>query len=151
MAFQQYMTMEWIKENIKDPIPLSDKRRVHELMDILTHDGHSDPEKCGAINAIGFMSIRYGSYFIVMCGVIPVIKKYLLSESKSLALSSIMIIKYIAQSGGCEELIQNEIDKILKSIIINIESDYDLRNAAATSYGWIIADPPGEIKSYVIG
>lgn len=151
MAFQQYMTMEWIKENIKEPIPLSDKKRVHELLDVLTHDGHTEPEKCGAINAIGFMSMRYGAFFIVMCGVIPVIKKYLISESKPLALSSIMIIKYIAQSGGCEELIDDEIDEILKSIIINIEKDYDLRNAAATSYGWIISNPPGEIKSYVIG
>jgi len=151
MAFQQYMTMEWIKENIREPIPLSDKKRVHELLDVLTHDGHTIPEKCGAINAIGLMSIRYGAFFIIMCGVIPVIRQYILSESKPLSLSSIIILKYIAQSGGCEELIENKIDEGLKSIIIDIDKDYDLRNAAASSYGWILADPPAEVKSDVIG
>ena len=151
MAFQQHMTMEWIKEHIKDPVPLTDKKRVHELLDTLTHDGHSIPEKCGAINAIGLMSIRYGAFFFIFCGVIPVIKQYILSDIKPLSLSSIMILKYIAQSGGCEELIADKVDEELKSIIIDIKKDYDLRNAAATSYGWIMADPPGEINSDIVG
>jgi|WetSurMetagenome_2_1015567.scaffolds.fasta_scaffold13354_3 hypothetical protein len=151
MAFQQYMTIEWIKEHIKDPIPLSDKRRVHELLDILTHDDHTDPEKCGALNGLGFMSIRYGAFFVIMCGVLPVFKKYLSSTSKPILLATISNIKYIAQAGGCQELIDEEIDEILRLLIINTEIDFFIRNAAATSYGWTISNPPGEVKSYVIG
>lgn len=144
------MSMEWIKEHIPEPIPMSDKTRLHEILDILSHENHTIPEKEGALNALGKMSIRYGAYFIIMCGSIPLIKQYLTCDNKILSLQAARSIKYIAQSGGIEELVVEGVHKELKYIIIDIHKDFDLRDSCATAYGWILAEPPSEIKNDII-
>ena len=144
-------TMEWIKENIHDPIPQNDKSRLSEWMDVLTHeDDHSLPEKEAALKALGLMSLRYGAFFVITCGIVPLIKHYLLSDNRQLSLQAARSVKYIAQSGGCDELIQDGIDEDLKSIVRNIHKDFDIRDMCSQALGWIVAYPPAEIKSDII-
>jgi len=150
LAFFQPLSIEWIKENIKEPVPMNDKSRVHELLDVLSHEDHTVPEIDGALNALGMMSVRYGAFFIIMCGAIPLIKKYLLSDIKPLSFQAARTLKYIAKTGGCEELIQENIHEDLRSIIIDINKDFDIRDMCANAYGWILANPPAEINSEIV-
>jgi hypothetical protein len=143
-------SMDWIRDNIADPTPMNDKSRLHEMMDVLSHDGHSDAEKGGALKALGFMSIRYGAFFVIMCGIIPVIKQYLVGDNKPLAIQAARSLKYIAQSGGCEELIQENIHEDLRLIITDISKNQDLRDICATAYGWMVSNPPTEINPDMI-
>src|SRR5512137_2361633 len=143
-------SMEWIRDNIPEPTPMNDKSRLHEMMDVLSHEDHCDAEKDGALKALGFMSIRYGAFFVIMCGIIPIMKQYLIGENKMLAMQAARSLKYIAQSGGCEELIQENIHEDLRLIITDINKKQELRDLCAAAYGWIMSNPPTEINPDMI-
>lgn len=130
--------IEWIELNVKDPIPLNDKSRLPEMIDILSNPTSSIVEIDTSLKSIGMMSMRYGSSFIFMCDLMPLIHKHLLSNNIIIVSQCIRTLKYISQYGGCDNL-KDEVP-FLQQIYMNPKMDFFIRDEAMKTYGFVVGN-----------
>ena len=125
---------EWIKINIKDPIPMNDKSRMHELLEVLSSGDSSIPFKDFALKGLGMMSTEYGAEFIILCGALPLIKQQLLSSNPILISQSIRTLTLISNSGGEEDIINEKVHIMVRSIISNKEIPKHIKDQGLKLY-----------------
>lgn len=108
---------EWIKINIKDPLPMDDKSRLYELLNVLSDDNSCTAYKDFAIKGLGMMATKYGTDSIILCGALSLIKDQLSSSNPILIAQSIRTLTCIANNGGDQDIIQEKLHILVRNII----------------------------------
>lgn len=132
--------IEKIAKTIRDPLPGNDKSNINGyIYDLEINDDEPGVtvRKKYALENLGFMALRYDADLLVICGVIPHIKKALHNPSDHVVVAAARACCYIAQSGGAQILIDEGFSIILMSIASNIQRDYYVRDACTRAFGWL--------------
>jgi hypothetical protein len=132
---------EWIQNNVKDPVLMDDKSRLHELLDVLSSDDTSIPFKDFALKGLGMMAIKYSADPIILCGAIPLIKNQLNSQNPILIAQSIRTLLFIANNGGDEEIMREKVHMIVRNIASEKNTPQHIKNMGLTLYFRILDIP----------
>jgi len=123
MTTQPYNPVErfqkWLTANVKDPVSMDDKSRLHEFLDILSSPDTEIPYKDFALKGLGMMAIKYTASPIILCGAIPVIKKQLSSPHTNLVAQSIRTLIFLDTHGGKKELFDERLHIVVRDIVSN--------------------------------
>jgi len=141
MQFTPWELMEWIKVNIKDPIPMDDKSRMHELLDVLSSDEISISFKDFALKGLGMMAVKYSADFIILCGALPLIKNQLLSNNPILISQSIRTLTFIANNGGEKDIMHEKVHMIVREISSNKNTPKHIKDQGTKLYFRILDTP----------
>jgi hypothetical protein len=108
---------KWLSANVKDPIPMDDKSRLHEYFDILSSQDSPIMYKDFALKGLGMLSIKYSSEPIILCGIIPLIKIQLTSPYPPLVAQSIRTLTFLSDHGGQKELLNEKIHITVRNLV----------------------------------
>jgi hypothetical protein len=132
---------EWIKTHIPDPVLMDDKSRLYEYLDILSSDESPIIYKEFALKGLGMIAMKYNSDPIILCGALPLIKEQLLSSHPTLISQSIRTLTFIADNNGKDDIIQEEIHILIRSIISEREIPQNIKNMGLKFYFKILDTP----------
>jgi hypothetical protein len=131
---------KWIAANVKNPIPMDDKSRLHEYFDILSSDS-SIMYKDFALKGLGMLSIKYSAEPIILCGIIPVIKYQLTSPYPPIVAQAIRTLTYMANHGGQKELLNEKIHIQVRNIVANKNTPKYIKDMGLKFYFKILDAP----------
>lgn len=147
MTTQPYDPVErfqrWLAANVRDPLPMDDKSRLHEFLDILSSHDTEIPYKDFALKGMGMMAVKYTASPIILCGAIPVIKQQLLSPHPNLIAQSIRTLMLMERNGGQKELLEEKIHITVRNIISNKNTPSYVKEMGMKFY-FIMLDAPLE-------
>jgi hypothetical protein len=112
-------------DTIPDPAPGDDKTNINSyIFDLELNDDEPGVgvRKTYAADNLGLMALRYDAELLIICGVIPHIKK---------------ACSYIAQSGGAQILLDEGFSTIFMSIASDLQRRYHVRDACTRAFGWL--------------
>lgn len=104
---------EWIKVNIKDPLPMDNKSRLYEYLDVLSDDDTPIAYKDFALKGLGILSIKYSASPIILCGGLQLIKQQILSTNTILISQSVRTLSMIAKYGGEEDIKEEGLNDLI--------------------------------------
>lgn len=133
--------IEWIKVNIKDPVPMDDKSRMHELLDVLSSDDASVSFKDFALKGLGMMAVKYSADFIILCGALPLIKSQLLTNNPILISQCIRTLTLIADNGGERDVMNEKVHIMVRSIASDKETPQHIKDQGLKLYFRILDTP----------
>jgi len=108
---------EWIKINIKDPIPMDDKSRLYEYLDVLSNTDSPIPYKEFALKGLEMIASNYSAHSIILCGALPLIRDQLNSPHPMLIAQSIRTLTSLANNGCEKEIIQEKLHTLVRNIV----------------------------------
>jgi hypothetical protein len=129
-----------MEKAIPEPIPGEDKSNINGyLFDLELGDDEPgvSVRKRYALDNLGKMALIYDANFLIICGVIPYIKKALHNPSDHVVVAAARACCYIAQSGGITELLNDGFSTILMSVASDPKRDYYVRDACTRAFGWL--------------
>jgi hypothetical protein len=139
--FTSWELIEWIKVNIKDPIDMDDKSRMHELLDVLSSDETSVAFKDFALKGLGMMAVKYSAEFIIICGALPSIKSQLLSNNPILISQCIRTLTLIANNGGEKDIMDEKVHMMVRSIVSDKNTPKHIKDQGLKLYFRILDTP----------
>lgn len=127
-------------DTIPDPIPGDDKTNINNyIYDLELPDDEPGVNiiKTYAVDNLGKMALRYDANLLILCGVIPHIKKALYNPNDHVVVETARACASIAQSGGAQTLLDDGFSLILMSIATDQKRDYYVRDACTRTFGWL--------------
>jgi len=127
-------------DTIPDPVPGDDKTNINSyIFDLELNDDEPgvSVRKTYAADNLGLMALRYDADLLIICGVIPHIKKALYNQSDHVVVATARACGYIAQSGGAQVLLDEGFSTILMSIASDLQRRYHVRDACTRAFGWL--------------
>lgn len=127
-------------DTIPDPLPGDDKTNINTyIYDLELSDNEPGVTimKTYAADNLGRMALRYDANLLIICGVIPHIKKALHNPSDHVVVATARACASIAQSGGAQTLLNDGFSLILMSIATDLKRDYYVRDACTRAFGWL--------------
>lgn len=127
-------------DRIPDPIPGDDKTNINSyIFDLELDDDEPGVimKKHYALENFGKMALKYDAQLLILCGVIPHIKKALYNKNDYIIASAARACCYIAQSGGTQELLNEGFSLVFMSIASDSQRKYYVRDACARAFGWL--------------
>lgn len=125
---------------VPDPIPGDDKTNINTyIYDLELPDDEPGVSivKTYAIDNLGRMALRYDAELLIICGVIPHIKKALHNPNDHVVTATALTCGCIARSGGAQVLLDEGFSLILMSIAADKRRDFYVRDACARAFGWL--------------
>ena len=127
-------------ESIPDPIPGDDKTNINNyIYDLELPDDEPGISvvKTYAADNLGRMALRYDAELLIICGVIPHIKKALYNKNNHVVTATAYACGCIARSGGAQILLNEGFSTILMSIASDSQRDFYVRDACTRAFGWL--------------
>jgi len=109
--------IEWIKKNVRDPLPIDDKSRLHEYLDILSNDSSNTVYKEFALKGLSMIAIKYNASPIILCGALPLIRDQLLSPHPTVIAQSIRTLSILSDKGGLNDICKDKTDIFVRNLI----------------------------------
>lgn len=125
---------------IPDPLPGDDKTNLNNyLYDLEVSDDEPGISiiKTYAIDNLGRMALRYDANLLMICGVLPHIKKALQNKNDHVVAATARTCGCIARSGGTQVLLDEGFSRTLMSIATDLKKDFYVRDACARAFGWL--------------
>jgi len=129
-----------MEDTIPDPIPGNDKTNINTyIYDLELPDTEPGASiiKTYAIDNLGKIALRYDAELLIICGVIPHIKKILYNQNDHVVAAAALTCGCIARSGGVQILLDEGFSLILMSIATNKKRDFYVRDACTRAFGWL--------------
>lgn len=129
-----------MSDSIPDPLPGDDKTNINTyIYDLELPDDTPGVTimKTYAADNLGRMALRYDANLLIICGVIPHIKKALHNPSDHVVVAAARACASIAQSGGAQTLLDDGFSLIFMSIATDKNRDYYVRDACTRAFGWL--------------
>lgn len=133
---------KWLTVNVKDPLPMDDKSRLHEYLDILSSESQV-VHKDFALKGIGVLAIKYSASPIILCGAIPIIKEQLQSDHPTLIAQSIRTLTFISKHGGHKDILEERLHILIRNVISKKELPQYVKDIGLKFY-FAILDMPLE-------
>lgn len=127
-------------DRIPDPIPGDDKSNLNSYLfdlDLSDDEPGVTVRKRYALDNLGFMSLRYDANLLIICGVIPHVKKALFNPSDHVVVAAARACVNIATSGGVQTLLDDGFSTILMGIASDTKRRFHVRDACARAFGWL--------------
>jgi hypothetical protein len=127
-------------DTIPDPIPGDDKTNINTyIYDLELPDDEPGVSivKTYAADNLGRMALRYDANLLIICGVMPHIKKALHNPNDHVVTATALACAYIAQSGGAQMMLDDGFSLILMSIATDKKRDFYVRDACTRAFGWL--------------
>jgi hypothetical protein len=127
-------------DTIPDPIPGDDKTNINTyIYDLELPDDEPGISivKTYAIDNLGRMALRYDANLLIICGVMPHIKKALHNPNNHVVTATALTCGYIARSGGAQTMLDEGFSLILMSIATDERRDFYVRDACTRAFGWL--------------
>jgi len=127
-------------DTIPDPLPGDDKTNINTyIYDLELSDDEPGVTviKTYAADNLGRMALRYDANLLIICGVLPHIKKALYNPSDHVVSATARACALIAQSGGAQTLLDEGFSLILMSIAADTTRDFYVRDNCASAFGWL--------------
>jgi len=93
--------------------------------------------KTYAVDNLGQMALRYDAELLMICGVIPHIKKALYNKNDHVVIATARACSSIAQSGGAQVLLDEGFSLALMSVASDLTRKFYVRDACARAFGWL--------------
>jgi hypothetical protein len=125
---------------IPDPIPGDDKTNINTyIYDLELPDDEPGISivKTYAVDNLGRMALRYDANLLIICGVIPHIKKALHNPNDHVVTATARACGCIAQSGGAQTMLDEGFSLILMSIATDERRDFYVRDSCTRAFGWL--------------
>lgn len=127
-------------DTIPDPVPGDDKTNINNyIYDLELSDDEPGISviKTYALENLGKMALRYDAELLIICGVLPHIKKALYNKNNHVVSAASIACGCIARSGGAQVLLDEGVSLILMSIATDIQRDFYVREACVRGFGWL--------------
>lgn len=127
-------------DRIPDPNPGDDKANINSyIFDLELNDDEPGVgiRKRYALDCFGSMARRYDANLLIICGVIPHIKKALYNKNDHIVTAAARACCYIAQFGGAQTLLNDGFSTIFMSIASDQTRDYYVRDMCTRAFGWL--------------
>jgi hypothetical protein len=127
-------------EQIHDPIPGDDKSNINNYifdLELPNETPGAIVMKTYALENIGQMALRYDAEFLMICGVLPHIKKCLYNPNDQVIAATARACSFIAQSGGAQALLDEGFSLIFMSIATDLNRKFYVRDACTRAFGWL--------------
>jgi hypothetical protein len=127
-------------DTIPDPIPGDDKTNINTyIYDLELPDDEPGVSivKTYAIDNLGRMALRYDANLLIICGVLPHIKKALHNPNNHVVTATALTCGCIARSGGAQTMLDEGFSLILMSIATDERRDFYVRDACTRAFGWL--------------
>ena len=127
-------------DTIPDPIQGDDKTNINTyIYDLELPDDEPGVSvvKTYAADNLGRMALRYDANLLIICGVMPHIKKALHNPNDHVVTATARACAYIAQSGGAQMMLDDGFSLILMSIATDKKRDFYVRDACTRAFGWL--------------
>lgn len=105
MTYAKYL-MQDMYLNIKDPIPVDDKSRIHEYIDIIENTSSSIVSKYCAIKFLGLICQRYGYNILEIFDAVSCITDNINSDITQIKFESLRSCYILMKHGGYDEIKQ---------------------------------------------
>lgn len=125
---------------IHDPTPGSDKSNINNYifdLEMSDEEPGAGIMKTYAVDNIGQMALRYDAEFLMICGVIPHIKRALYNPNDHVVSATARACSCIAQSGGAQALLDEGFSLILMGIATDLTKKFYVRDACTRAFGWL--------------
>lgn len=125
---------------IPDPLQGDDKTNMNNyLYDLELSDDEPGVSiiKTYAVENLGKMALRYDAELLMICGVLPHIKKALYNPNDHVVAATARACSCIAQVGGVQTLLDEGFSLLLMSIATNSQKNFYVRDACARAFGWL--------------
>lgn len=132
---------EWVKTHIPDPVPMDDKSRLYEYLDVLSSNESPIIYKEFALKGLGMIAMKYNSDPIILCGALPLIKEQLLSSHPTLISQSIRTLTFIADNNGKNDIFQEKIHVLVRSIISEKKIPQNIKDMGLKFYFKMLDTP----------
>jgi hypothetical protein len=129
-----------IASQIPEHIPGDDKTNLNNyLYDLELSDDEPGISviKIYAIDNLGRMALRYDANLLIICGVLPHIKKALMNKNDHVIAATARTCGCIARSGGAQVLLDEDFSRILMSVATDLKKNFYVRDACARAFGWL--------------
>jgi len=137
---QLHPMIQKIANSIPDPIPGDDKTNIHSyIFDLELDDDEPgvSVRKRYALDNFGRMALRYDANLLMICGVMPHIKKALYNSSDHVIVAAARACCEISRAGGNQMLLDEGFSLIFMSIASDISRQYYVRDACTRAFGWL--------------
>lgn len=127
-------------DSIPDIVPGDDKSNLNTyIYDLELPDTEPGVSiiKTYAVDNLGRMALKYDAELLIICGVIPHIKKALHDPSPHVVAATALACGCIARSGGAQVLLDEGFSLILMSIAGDKRKDFYVRDSCARAFGWL--------------
>jgi len=129
-----------MSDTVPEPIPGDDKTNINTyIYDLELPDDEPGVSiiKTYAVDNLGRMALRYDADLLILCGVIPHIKKALHNPNDHVVTATALTCGCIAQAGGAQVLLDEGFSLILMSIATDTMRDFYVRDACTRAFGWL--------------
>ena len=129
-----------MSDTVPEPIPGDDKTNINTyIYDLELSDDEPGVSiiKTYAVDNLGRMALRYDADLLILCGVIPHIKKALHNSNDHVVTATALTCGCIAQAGGAQVLLDEGFSLILMSIATDTMRDFYVRDACTRAFGWL--------------
>lgn len=133
---------KWLEANVRDPLPMDDKSRIHEYFEVLSTPDSPTMYKDFALKGFGMMAMKYSASPIILCGALPVIKEQLFSPCQIIVSQAIRTLTFIANHGGQQDICNEKIHLTVRQIISNKNMPQYVKDAGLKFYFKILDEIP---------
>jgi hypothetical protein len=132
---------KWLEANIKDPIPMDDKSRLHEFLDVISSPDTEIPYKEFALKGLSMMAIKYSAHPIITCGALPLISHQLLSPHPPIIAQCIRTLTFIANHGGKKDIRQEKLHMVIRNLVSEKRTPQYIKDMGLKFYFEILDTP----------